>query len=88
MHVVATDDAAAVLQDAARSLRDERFTANVVAVEATALARSRAATTQACLDAGAEHVALHTERTNPTSNAIDQAIGCLAGNDACEWDFN
>lgn len=46
-----------------------------------------AAATRACLDAGAQHVALYTDLANPTSNAIYQSVGYRPDHDSCEWDF-
>jgi predicted GNAT family acetyltransferase len=47
-----------------------------------------AKTTQAALDAGADHVVLYTDLANPTSNSIYQAIGYVADHDAEERRFD
>ena len=46
-----------------------------------------AAATRRALEAGAKHVALYTDLTNPTSNAIYQSIGFIADHDAEERRF-
>ena len=47
-----------------------------------------AQSTAAALKAGAKHVVLYTDLSNPTSNAIYQAIGYQADHDAEERTFN
>ena len=46
-----------------------------------------AATTEAALSAGAAHVVLYTDLSNPTSNGIYQAIGYRPDHDAEERAF-
>jgi predicted GNAT family acetyltransferase len=46
-----------------------------------------ATASQAAIDAGASHVVLYTDLSNPTSNAIYQAIGYRPDHDADEVAF-
>jgi predicted GNAT family acetyltransferase len=46
-----------------------------------------AAATQAARDAGAEHVVLYTDLSNPTANSIYQSIGYVPDHDAENWDL-